>query len=186
MKIYFYILNIIVLLSLSGCSSTPNVHTDSDPNQDFSIYKTFSWTALDPSVVSGDYVVSPFIKKEVMDSIQKTLENKGYEFTSDLNNADFAVSFTIGARDIIDTQREPAIMYSDWRWGMNYFGPQVSVLRNVQYTQGVLAIDVFDVKRRSPVWHGVGKKRLIERQLTENLSSVQPAVDRILQSFVSR
>ena len=107
--------------------------------------------------------------------------SKGYQFTEHLHNADFAISFTIGARDIIKPAQEPAILDGDWRWGNGYFGKDSQSNSGIQYAQGVLAIDIYDVRRKAPIWHGAGSKVMSE--VKEDLSSIEPAVQKLLADF---
>lgn len=54
---------------------------------------------------------------------------------------------------------------------------------DVKYTQGVLAIDAYDVNRSSPIWHWVEKKRLFKVDMKDDLAIIKPAVYQILESF---
>jgi hypothetical protein len=126
-----------ILLVLSGCASKPNVHADSDPNQNFSEYRIFTWTNDNPMIVQSDYIVSPFVGQRVMDAIKSELEDKGYKYTQDLGEADFAIAFTIGARDKVKTRTEPTFVHTNWTWGGQYWGTAVvDVERTVTYTKG--------------------------------------------------
>ena len=87
-----------------------------------------------------------------MNAAQAALIAKGFTFVEDRKDADFVVSFTMGARDKIRVNNYP-VHYrgpTPWEWGAPYH-TEVDV-RN--YTEGTLAIDIFDVQARSPVWHG--------------------------------
>ena len=52
-----------------------------------------------------------------------------------------------------------------------------------EYTEGMLAVDVFDVEERRPVWHGVATKRISESDRDEIEATVKAAVDAILAGF---
>jgi len=135
-------------------------------------------------VVQSDYTVSPFVGQRIMSEIRTTMEQKGYTFTSNRDAADFAIMFTVGARDKIKVTTEPAIIHSSWGWGYQYWGTQViNVNRNVPYVEGTLAIDVFDLQKQSPVWHGVGAKRLNSEERKGSNSGIPEAVKTILASF---
>jgi hypothetical protein len=119
-----------------------------------------------------------------MDAIKSELEDKGYKYTQDLGEADFAIAFTIGARDKVKTRTEPTFVHTNWTWGGQYWGTAVvDVERTVTYTKGTLAIDAFDVKRRAPVWHGVGSKKLSRKQKKADGEGVEEAVRLILTKF---
>lgn len=168
--------------ALAGCASTNKVYFDSDPLQDFSEYSTFAWVDDKPMTADGDYAVSPFVERSIMGAIRKTLTDKGYRFVEDVDNADLAVAFTVGARDKIRTQVTPgrwygAYAYPGSRWGYNYFGPTMirapDEVKVTQSTTGTIAIDLFDTERRSPVWHSVASKRLSNSDLRNTSRSMQ-------------
>lgn len=179
----FKCLPLLLVLSLSACVSTPKVFTDSDPMQDFAVYKTFTWTNESPMIYTGDEPVNPLVEQRLMDAIRVNLESKGYQFAVDPEAADFAVSFSVGARNKIKVDSNPAIFYvDDWRWGKPYYGP-VSART---YTEGSLAIDAYDTARQTPVWHGVGARKLKKLDYENSSSTIPAGVDSILLSFPKR
>lgn len=179
-------------LIVTGCAaSTGRVFTDFDPVQDFSAYETYSWAGDDPLIVMGDRPISPLVGRRIANAIKRTMGDKGFRFIDDADRADFVVSYTVGTRDRTQVRTEPSIAYYDnwssWRWGRRYWGPsyydQVTVKT---YTEGGLAIDVFDTNRESPVWHGVGSKRLSRAELENTAGDVEvinSAVQTILADF---
>jgi hypothetical protein len=174
----------LVILTLTGCASKPNVFVDSDPSHNFSTYKTFSWTAENPMIVQSDYTVSPFVGQRVMAEIKAVMEQKGYVFTPLRDEADFAIVFTIGARDKMRVRSEPAVIHGMWGWGHQYWGTRlVNVETNVPYVEGALAIDVFDMQKRAPVWHGVGAKKLNTKEKRGSSEGISEAVRTILMVF---
>jgi hypothetical protein len=180
----FFIL--ILILVLSACASSHKVFSDFDATANFSQYQSFAWVSSQPFTVQSDYVVSPFITNEIMQSIENELVAKGYALASDADKADFVVAFTIGARDKIKVF-ESFSGISDierWTWGQQFYPIRTQVSQSVhQYVEGTLAIDMFDVKKASPVWHGYAKKRLNAEQRAGSTTDVAPAVTSILGSF---
>ena len=74
-----------------------------------------------------------------------------------------AVSFTVGSRDQIKVNQYPASYrtgygsyYRGYGYGMSY-GTETRVR---QYTEGQLAIDIFDVRSRNPAFHGTASTRI--------------------------
>ncbi len=195
-KLQLFFALIVGSLLLAGCSSTGRTFIDQDPAQDFSSYQTFGWIEPKPMTAVGDHIVSPLSESRIMKAVQSNLESKGYRLVQDVSTADFAVSFTVGARDKIQTRTEPGrtVMFdpwlyrSNWRWGNRYYDfyyPEpVTTLHS--YTEGTLAIDLFDVARKSPVWHGAGTKRLTRKDLQSPTDGIDGAVDTLLASFPTR
>ena len=174
-----------VVLALAGCASSNKIYYDSDPLQDFSEYSTFAWIDDAPMTADGDYAIGPFVERRIMQAIRTALTNKGYRFVEDVNEADLAVAFTVGARNKVRVQVTPGRWYGPYaspnsRWGYGYFGPQIvrspDEVTVRQTTTGTLSIDLFDTERRSPVWHSVGSKRLSNSDL-RNSSKGMKTVD---------
>jgi hypothetical protein len=52
-----------------------------------------------------------------------------------------------------------------------------------QYTEGKLAIDVYDVKTHQPVWHGWAIKRLKSNDTETPSSKINDAVVQVVNQF---
>jgi hypothetical protein len=64
------------------------------------------------------------------------LEAKGFDSAATREAADFAVSFTVGARDMIRVDDYPQFFRGVWRWGPPYYYPNVDI---TMYTEGMNA-----------------------------------------------
>ncbi len=180
------------LLLVTACASSPDIYVDQDPKQDFSQYKSYAWAKNPPMATDGTYKISPFAEQHISAAIQQSLAAKGYRYTENLSSADFAVAYTLGARDKIETEAMPDPFYGSyggWGWGYPYY-PMGPAYMEPQYstyttTQGTLAIDVYDVSRKQPVWHGVAQKNISQKELTEGAKDIQPVVDSVFEKFPS-
>lgn len=190
MNVYRSILTLAALLLLAACASTPKVYSDFDPAQDFSQYTTFSWTSADPVIINSETPVSPLVVDRLKAAVKSIMEQKGYTFVDLRSTADIAITLTIGARDKIEIRQEPNVMYNnDWRWGNRYWvGASAPAYtdRTIEYEEGTLAIDIFDVNRHAPVWHGVSEKRLKKDQRAGEASFINTAVENTLMVFPSQ
>jgi hypothetical protein len=133
----------------------------------------------------------PLLEQELMVTIESALGTKGYRLLSDLDAADFAVSLTLGSREEIKADAYPtmSIGYSGYGypshwggWGSPYYGVSTGGGAR-QYTKGTLAMDVFDVEERRPVWHGVATKSIRESDLEHRDETIEAAVNAILEGF---
>ena len=142
---------------LFGCASSAKVQTDFNPSADFSNYRSFSFISDKPLLVTAAGV-SPLLQGRLINATRGELASKGYRFVANPEAADFVVSFTMGARDKIKVTSYPTPYrgYGSWGWGVGYYN-DVDVHN---YTEGTLSIDIFDVKRRNPVWHGWAVKTI--------------------------
>ena len=185
-----YVLPAVLAALLGGCASGFKATYDHDPEQDFSSYQTFAWISEHPMKVgSTAAAVNPLLERRIMTAIGDALIAKGYKRVDKAKSADFVLSFTVGSREKIDVNAYPTMTGGyygryprHWGWGSAYYGvgTEASVR---QYTQGMLAIDVFDVEQRRPVWHGVATKSINESDREDVEGTIKAAVDAILTGF---
>lgn len=167
-------------LALSGCE-TLRVGSDYDHTANFSRYHSFTW------LPRKDYgVKNPLIVERAREAILAGFESKGYRYVHSEAEANFAVDFTIGARERMNVRTYPQPYSGPWYWygrawwGYPYWGTGIDV---TQYREGTLAIDVFDAKTHRPVWHGWAKKPLTHEDITHSAESIRKAVDEVLAQF---
>ena len=171
-----------VIFAVAACT-TVRPHADYLLNFDFSEYQTFMWISDEPLIrPSGqsDPFASPLDLQRIQRAIESELTAKGFRQVDDPSQADFAVSFTIGTRDKIDTFVYPG--YYDGRWSSRYWG----TMKVRSYTEGVLAIDIFDQALKEPVWHGGIQKRVTGSQIDNPGELIKTGVAAILQQFPPR
>ena len=167
-------------LALSACSSM-TVQSDFNAGTDFSSYKTFAFISDKPLLTVYNAPISPLFEGRVMRAVQDELSAKGYEFVADRENADFVVSFSIGGRDELRVSNYPSQYRgpTSWTWGAPYY-TEVDVSN---YTEGTLAIDIFDVESRAPVWHGWAVKTIYTEDRRNPTPVINDAVEAILDDF---
>lgn len=122
------------------------------------------------------------LQPAVMASIRSNLEAQGYRYLADAAAADFLLSFTVGSREKFGPDAYPS-EYSGTGgrggWATAFYGGSAGAA----YTQGVLAIDVFDSTDRRPVWHGVAGKRINEEDRENMAAVINEVVASILDNF---
>jgi hypothetical protein len=183
------VLSAALLLSLvAACSSNPPV-VDYDPSANFGAYKDFAFISEHPLMRAPDTPPgSPLLEGRLMRITQSNLEAKGFRLVDDPEAADFTVGFTVGARDKIRVNSYPEPYrpyYGGWGWGAPYYGGYGggSNVDVQQYTEGTLAIDIYDVAEHDPVWHGVATKRITDKMRRNPDESLTEIVTEILQRF---
>ena len=179
-----------------GCATGFEATYDSDPAHDFSVYEKYAWVSDNPMKVGPtSRITNPMLQSRIMISIEDALEAKGYTMAKDVASADFVLSFTIGSREEINVDSSPSMGmgvgygsgygYGYPRhggWGGAYYGVSTDTTVR-QYTEGMLALDVFDVASHDPVWHGVATKRIHDSDREDAAGTVKSAVDAILMNF---
>lgn len=184
----------LVSLGMAGCASTFEASYDSDPSQDFDVYKSWGWISENPMIEgASDRVPNPLLQPKIMQAIEEGLAMKGYTITDDPEVADFAVSFTVGSREEIRVDSYPST-YAGYGmggypgWGGAYYGygygPGMATETRVrQTTKGMLGLDIFDVKTHRPVFHAVATKSITDSDRKKLDETIQAAVNAVLGAF---
>jgi len=175
-----------------GCATGFQATFDHDPGNDFGAYKTFAWISEHPMKVgTTQRIPNPMLEPRIMSAVEEGLAAKGFSMVQDAESADFALAFTVGSREEIKVDSYPSMTAGHvgygyprhWgRWGGVYYGSSTETTVR-QYTKGMLAIDVFDVEERRPVWHGVATKTINESDREDATGTIKAAVDAILEGF---
>lgn len=173
------------LLLLSACGSTPPI-IDYDSSIDFGSYKSYAFISDHPLMTDvGSATASPLLEGRLMRHADEVLQARGFTKVENPEAADFAIGFTVGSRDKVRVNSYPEPYrpyYGGWGWG----GPYYAGASNVdvqQYTEGTLAIDVYDVSGHKPAWHGVATRRITDSMRRSPDESVAEIVSDILLGF---
>jgi hypothetical protein len=164
-------------LAAAACESKPTVSSDVAPTANFASYQTYEWVYQKPP--SG---MNPINYERIKSAIDGQMSAKGYELAA--GGADVAVVFTVGSREKVRvTDMGP--YYGGWggyyRGGYGAYGGGTSV---DQYTEGTLAIDLFDAKSKQAVWHGTATQRISDSGADPAL--IQNAVAATMASLPGR
>ena len=185
----------LVSLGLAACASTFEASYDSDPTQDFTVYKTYAWISENPMIQgSSDRVPNPLLQPKIMAAVENSMTMKGYTRVDDPETADFALSFTVGSREEIRVDSYPTTYagygragYPGWGgayYGYGYGGMGMSTNTQVrQTTKGMLGLDVFDVKTHRPVFHAVATKTISDSDRKKMDETIQAAVSAVMGAF---
>lgn len=180
------VLAALVLLALAGLSACSSIRTGShlDETNNFGGYATFSWIADDPYIGRDtDLVVSPLTQAKIQKAIRDQLEFKGYRYTDDRDEADFVVSYTVGSRETIRTTSYPAAYHGTWGWHVHGSDYYVREYEEHSYTEGTLAVDIFDGASKKPVWHGWAEKTITMSDRQNPDAVIKDSVTKLLESF---
>lgn len=169
---------LLTAIVFTGCS-TLQVGHDFDHSASLSGYHSYNFMERERHGTSN-----PLVVQRARDAIETELKRKGFVPVA-AEQADFAVDFTIGARDRTEIESLPAtyVAYRWWDiqgWWEPYWGSQLDVR---QYKEGTLSIDVFDARTHRPVWHGWAKKELTRSDLEHSEAPIRAAVSAVLQAF---
>jgi len=165
-KIKAILLSSLMVLLTACATPGPKVNFDKNINVNISSAKTFAWLKESKALhISPGF--NPITKARIDKTIEDTLINKGNKLVDDVTTADLAISYTVGSRNQIQVDSYPASFQGGFGWGRGYYGRYGSIGMSTEthvrnYTQGELAIDVYDVKSKQPAWHGWATKKITQ------------------------
>lgn len=165
MKMTFPAAAFLLLTLLGACSTNPIKSTyDFNHQIDFSGYRTYAFIDDTPMAISATQgAVNPMLEGRIMEAIRISMNSKGYNEVQEPERADMVIAFTVGSRDQIKVDSYPATYGAGFsRMGYYYGYGMATETRVRQYTEGQLAIDIFDVKSHTPAFHGVASKHISE------------------------
>jgi len=176
-----YAVGIVVLSVFATGCETFSTKTDYDTSINFANYHTFTWISKSP-LISKSPQVSPLAEGRIMRATQDDLTKKGFRYVDDPTKADLVVAFTLGARQQVRVTSNPyATSYGTgpYMWGRPYY-QDIDVR---EFTEGRLAIDMYDVKIKEPVWHGHATKSISSSDQKNAEKLINEAVAAILKTF---
>ncbi|HBI83257.1 MAG TPA: DUF4136 domain-containing protein [Alcaligenaceae bacterium] len=179
----------MVLSVLAACSSGPVIRTDVDPSADFAEFKTFAF--MDPLGTSKPGYTTIFSER-LMRATRVQMEWRGYVL--DASKPDLLINFHANL-----SQRSDYVPPPPMPWGYGYMGfpaggyygywggyPMAMGPSVIQYTEGVLRIDLVDARRRQLVWEGVSTSIVDDLQSATSEQGVQSIVAAIFAKFPYR
>ena len=176
------------IVAIASCSTSSGIKTfhDYNPSMDFASYRTWSFMSARPMIVSTTAIVNPLLEGRIMQAIRSEMDLKGFSYVGDPEGADVAISFTVGSRDLVKVEQYPAsyrVSYSRYYRGYGYGTSYGTETRVRQYTEGQLAIDIFDVDNHTPAFHGSASKRLTSRDRDNPEALISSVVTEALLGF---
>jgi len=171
-------LSLVLAATLSACASTPQVASDFDASANFASYQSYSWVRGGPQ--SG---TNALLHQRVQDAIDAELARRGYSRV-DSASAQFAIDFTLGSRDRVETSDfgdfgpyYPAYGRAyRYGWARPYSAPEIETV-----TDGTLIVDIYDARSKRPVWNGRATREISSSSISD--SDIATAVAAVLAKF---
>jgi hypothetical protein len=188
-RTYLFTLTVLSLL-MAGCATGFKGTYDYDRDHDFSNHTSWAWISEQPMTIgAADNIPSPLLEPRIMSAIENSLTTKGFTMADSRESADFVVAFTVGSRDKIKVDTYPTY-YGSYGyprgWGRPYYGVGMGYgteTRVREYTNGMLAIDIFDVSEQRPMWHGYTEKSISSSDRKNAEATINAAVAAVLKGF---
>ena len=174
-KSQYCLTSLVILCTLTACSTTPSVTVKTDYNHSatFGQYHTY---ALDTSSIG----LSPTGNAALQEALRSGLASRGFTEKS-AGKADLYIVSTVFTREKLHTL--PAGGATIWPshygpYGVARVGMNVDV---TQYTEGSLVIDFVDSKTHKLVFRGLGQA--VVGSTERNAVAIRAAVEKIVAAY---
>ncbi len=178
-------LGLIVSISLgvSACASGPNIRSDYDQNADFAAYRTFGFMSPLGTDRSG---YQTLVTERLKTAARVQMEQKGYVYDPEAPN--LLVNFQVQVRERTEYVPPPPMP-----WGANYYGYRMGWYGAwpgygfgpdlIQYTEGVLNVDLIDVTKKQMVWEGIATSVIDSPQQAQSAAYIDPLMAQIFARY---
>jgi hypothetical protein len=165
------ILITIALLALGSVTiNAQKVKVTSDPNADFSRYKTYTW---DQGTFSN-----PIIKQQIVAAVDTAMAAKGLQKVTE--NPDLIVSA------MASTESDLTVTNPSWAPSLNSIATGIPASSQAwPVTKGTLLIDISDAKTKNGVWRGTATDTL-EHGPTGNRVQDAKSVEKPIKKAVEK
>jgi hypothetical protein len=180
-----WLLAACALVLLAGCATGPRISTDSDPEADFSRYRT--WAFYQP-IAMEQSGYSTFMTERIRADVRREMEARGYAY--DEKSPDLRVNFQGVVQektDVYSMPRSDVQYFYSYRARSYYAVPfwydetQVN-----KYTEGTLTVDLVDAARNRLVWTGAAIGRVTRKAPQERAADVDRAISEIFLRYPFR
>lgn len=173
----------ILALLMSSCAATSTARIDYEEDWQFNNYQSFTWVSENPMKVAKT-IAEPkkSLQPRIMAAIRANLESAGYNYVDETGAADFLLSFTVGSRDksgVGVAPSESSETGGRGGWATAYNGGGT----NIDYAQGMLAIEVIDAVEQRPVWRGMHGMNILDADEAYVNALIDTAVATIFDDF---
>lgn len=178
-------LGLVVCFSLgvTACASGPSIRSDYDHTADFASYRTFGFMSPLGTDRAG---YSTLVTERLKTAARLQMEQKGYSY--DPKAPDLLVNFLVQVRERTEYVPPPPMP-----WGPNYYGYRMGWYGAwpgygfgpdlIQYTEGVLNVDLIDASRKQLVWEGIATSVLDSTEQASSAAYIDPLVAQIFSRY---
>ena len=144
-----------------------DVNTDFDPRANFASYRTYAWTPGTPSP-------NPLGEQRIHAAVDQQLAAKGFSLVPESPSVYIATH--------VVTKEQQQLNVSGFGGGP-FFGGGIDATARVEtYTQGTLAVDMYDAKSKKLVWRGVGSSTASDKA-DKNTAKVNKALEKMFKKY---
>lgn len=175
-------MKILITIALIGFGSVTinaqKVKVTSDPNADFSRYKTYSW---DQGMLSN-----PIVRQHIVAAVDSAMAAKG------LQKVETEPDLTVSA--LASTESDLTVTNPSWSPSLNSIATGIpSTSQAWPVTKGTLIVNLSDAKTQNSVWRGTATQTLEHGPTGDRVRDaktvekpIRKAVEKMFKKFPSR
>lgn len=179
------LLLLVLVALLAACATSPQITSDSDPNADFSKYRTFAFHS--PLAVESKGYSTP-ASTLMKAAARRELEARGYVY--DEAQPDLLVNINAYLQEKQDVVGGYGPMYHGAYYG--YRGPywggpfwyDYPYVR--EYTEGTMNVDLVDARLKRLVWEGIAVGRMSRMGPQERANRIDATMAEIFLRYPHR
>ena len=168
---------------LAACGNSPVIRSDYDPRADFASFRTFAF--MEP-LGTDQAGYTTLLTERLKRATTRQMESRGYTYSA--VNPDLLVNFQSQVNSKTEYVPPPPMP-----WGPNYYGYRMGFYGPwpgyafgpdmIQYTEGVLNVDLIDSKRKQMVWEGIGTSVVDDLQQASSEDAVNAMISAIFARY---
>ena len=144
-----------------------DVNTDFDSSANFASYRTYAWTVGTPSP-------NPLGEQRIHAAVDQQLAAKGFSMVTESPSVYIATH--------VVTKEQQQLNVSGFGAGPFWGGGIDATARVVTYTQGTLAVDIYDATTKQLVWRGTGTGTASDKA-EKNTSKIDKALEKMFEKY---
>jgi hypothetical protein len=167
------LLLIFISFIFNNCTTTTHIYSDSVKGTDFTKYKTYAWLPGKKDTATKSVLNNEIVQQNIRQRVNMEMENRGFKL--DTTKPDVLVLVHTMFEQKKDVVQTPLYSSYDYFypgfytgiWYPYYYGYYYNVprvvgydIREVQYTEGTIVIDIIDREKNTLVWRGWAENRI--------------------------
>ena len=157
------------LVLAAACSTTSvDIEARSDPNVDYSKYRTFKWIHRS-EMEGGGFLHNPEVERAMRRGVERELHAKGIR--QDRVKPDFLITYHAARKNMV--KEDPDRLTGDRYWAQGEY-------RLEQYVEGTFVLEFLDAEERNVIWQGAMYGVL------RNPDDILPEVEKIVADLLGK
>jgi len=168
-----------LLSGLTGCATKQTGYSDFDVGTDFSKYQSFSWIPGKALVLTSPDPVNPALEGFLKKAVQDNLSGRGYRYTTNADEADMVIGFSIGSSTTIRTTA-----FTESHRQAELVGSTLEAeVVNQESMAGGIVIDIYDQASGEKKWMGWTETEITRSDQVNLQPAVREQVGIVLAHF---